>query len=69
MTNNNSVSGGRENRWPLGIDHRDPEAFADFGLSLGYDADDVVKTLVSRCNLDPITARRIVESVARNQGR
>lgn len=56
-----------ENWKPLGFDTHDPEAIADFSLGLGYEPEDVVNTLVKRCNLDRMTARRIVESVRTTQ--
>lgn len=60
--------GCREKRWPIALDTKDPEAVAEFTLGLGYGADDVVNTLVKRCSLDRITARRIVDAAALNQG-
>lgn len=59
---------GGENRWPMQLDTKDPEAVAEFTLSLGYAADDVVNTLVKRCTLDRITARRIVDAAVLNKG-
>lgn len=69
MADNKSSHGGRKNPNPLGLDTHDPKGIAEFGLGLGYDADDVTKSLVDRCNLDEPTARRIVEDAARDKGR
>jgi hypothetical protein len=66
MVDNKSPGGGRENPHPLGLDTKDPEGIASFGLYLGYDEDNIVQGIVERCNLDRITARRIVKDAARN---
>lgn len=62
--------GGRQNRSLAALQAREPEPVASFCLSLGYDEANVVNTLVTRCNLDVPTARRIVAETARtlNQG-
>lgn len=55
-----------ERPWPLGIDTHDPEQVAGFLIRLGYDAENVVNTLGQRCNVDRITARRIVRDAQRD---
>lgn len=68
MVNKERDLGGRKNRWPLGFDHHDPEGWAEFSLGLGYEPESVVESLVARCNVDLLTARRIVADVARQKG-
>jgi hypothetical protein len=59
---------GGANRWPVALDDRDPKGIASFCLGLGYHFDTVVNTVVERCNLDRITAVRIVSEQAQQQG-
>jgi hypothetical protein len=68
MSDNNPLSGGRRNRWPLSLDEKDPEGVAYFCLTMGYDFANVVNTVRRHCNLGPIEARRITAQVARNEG-
>jgi hypothetical protein len=68
MEDKESIRGGRKNRWPLGFDIHDPEGWAEFALGLGYEPDNVVKSLVEKCNVEPLLARRIVADVARDKG-
>lgn len=52
----------------IGINPRDPEQAAGFLIRMGYDRDNVVNSLVSACNVDRITARRIVDAQLPNTG-
>lgn len=56
--------GGREKQNPLGLDTRDPDQVTPFLLGLGYSHDNVVNTLVKRCNLDHQAARELVQRIA-----
>lgn len=59
---------GAKNRQLIPLNVKDPEAIAAFAVGLGYSADDVVNTLVARCTLDQVTARRIVDAAVLNEG-
>lgn len=65
---NNPVRGGRQSRFPLDLDTRDPEQSAGFLIRMGYDADNVVNALVQHCRIDRITARRIVDAQRSTEG-
>lgn len=64
MTDNLPGRGVGENRSALGLDRKDPEGIASFLCGLGYDEDNVVNALVTRCNVDWLTARAIVRAEA-----
>lgn len=53
-----SSHGGRQSRFPPIA--TDPEAWADLALRLGYDTENVVRSLQSYCKLDEQRARDIV---------
>jgi hypothetical protein len=67
MKAKNPVRSGAQTRWPTALDPSDPEGMADFFLGLGYDVDNVSRCVVKHCNLDHITAKRIVTDVADQQ--
>jgi hypothetical protein len=65
MSNKESARGGRKNPNPLSL--REPEQIARLGLTMGYDTNHVIDTVVAKCNLTQSEAKRIVEDVAQKQ--
>lgn len=60
MQDNIPVSGVRRKRPPRTLDLSDPEAVAGFLARIGYDQANIARALVARCDVDQLTAQRIV---------